>query len=48
LHAVSEQAGIDAVLDDRQIRALSALGNRRIRDLVVAVVGAGGTGVPTG
>jgi molybdopterin/thiamine biosynthesis adenylyltransferase len=33
-------------LDDRQRRALSALGNDRIRDLSVGLVGAGGTGSP--
>jgi molybdopterin-synthase adenylyltransferase len=46
LHAANEQVNPDTRLDDRQIRALSALGNKRIRDLVVAVVGAGGTGSP--
>ena len=46
LHAVNEQVDSDRRLDDRQIRALSALGNQRIRDLVVGVVGAGGTGSP--
>jgi molybdopterin-synthase adenylyltransferase len=33
-------------LDDRQARALGELGNARLRDLSVAVVGAGGTGSP--
>jgi molybdopterin-synthase adenylyltransferase len=36
----------DEALDDRQIRAITALGNKRIRELHVAVVGAGGTGSP--
>src|SRR6266487_3686257 len=36
----------DELLDDRQVRAMTALGNRRIRDLHVAVIGAGGTGSP--
>ena len=46
LHPVADLADSDRRLDDRQIRALSVLGNQRIRDLVVAVVGAGGTGSP--
>jgi molybdopterin-synthase adenylyltransferase len=46
LHTVSPQINSDRKLDDRQIRALSALGNQRIRELVVGVVGAGGTGSP--
>lgn len=33
-------------LDDRQIRAITALGNQRIRRLAVGVIGAGGTGSP--
>jgi molybdopterin/thiamine biosynthesis adenylyltransferase len=36
----------DEQLDDRQVRAMTALGNKRIRDLVVAVIGVGGTGSP--
>jgi hypothetical protein len=46
LHPVTVQDNADWRLDDRQVRALSDLGNQRIRDLVVAVVGAGGTGSP--
>src|SRR5260370_6512996 len=46
LHPVTESDSSDQRLDDRQIRALSALGNQRIRDLIVAVVGVGGTGSP--
>jgi hypothetical protein len=46
LHVVNERLGSERGLDDRQIRALSALGNQRIRDLVVGVVGVGGTGSP--
>jgi hypothetical protein len=46
LHPAAEQDSSDLNLDDRQIRALSDLGNQRIRDLVVAVIGAGGTGSP--
>jgi hypothetical protein len=33
-------------IDDRQIRALGELGNRKLQDLTVAVVGVGGTGSP--
>jgi len=40
-------AGPDAVLDDRQVRALGPLGQAQLRDLRVAVVGAGGLGSPT-
>jgi molybdopterin-synthase adenylyltransferase len=36
----------DAQLDDRQIRAVGELGNNRLRESTVAVVGAGGTGSP--
>jgi molybdopterin-synthase adenylyltransferase len=36
----------DVTLDDRQVRALGDLGNSRLRDLSVAIVGAGGTGSP--
>ncbi|MEA2579137.1 MAG: hypothetical protein QOE83_29 [Actinomycetota bacterium] len=36
----------DEALDDRQARALTTLGNRRLRGLAVGVVGAGGTGSP--
>jgi hypothetical protein len=41
-----DELSSDRELDDRQVRALGELGNRRIRDLSVAVVGAGGTGSP--
>lgn len=43
--AVSEQQG-DVELDDRQRRALGDLGNDRLRNLSVGLVGAGGTGSP--
>lgn len=33
-------------LDDRQIRAVDVIGNERIRELEIVVVGAGGTGSP--
>jgi molybdopterin-synthase adenylyltransferase len=46
LRAGNEQTKSDPGLDDRQVRALSVLGNKRVRSLVVAVVGAGGTGSP--
>jgi len=36
----------DLALDDRQVRALSALGNATARELHVGIVGAGGTGSP--
>jgi molybdopterin-synthase adenylyltransferase len=36
----------DHELDDRQVRALTALGNWRLRNLEVGLVGAGGTGSP--
>jgi len=36
----------DIELDDRQIRAVNAVGNLRLRELEVVVVGAGGTGSP--
>jgi molybdopterin/thiamine biosynthesis adenylyltransferase len=36
----------DTLLDDRQVRAMTALGNKRIRDFSVAVIGLGGTGSP--
>ena len=35
-----------ADIDDRQIRAITMLGNRRLRTLCVSVIGAGGTGSP--
>ena len=43
--AVPEQQS-DVELDDRQRRALGELGNDRLRDLSVGLVGAGGTGSP--
>lgn len=46
LHPADERFEGEADLDDRQVRALTALGNRRLRDLEVGVVGAGGTGSP--
>ena len=36
----------DAELDDRQTRALGTLGNARLRQMSIAVVGSGGTGSP--
>lgn len=36
----------DDTLDDRQVRAINVLGNRRLRELEVVIVGAGGTGSP--
>jgi hypothetical protein len=36
----------DRELDDRQIRAINPIGNLRLRELDVVVVGAGGTGSP--
>jgi molybdopterin-synthase adenylyltransferase len=41
-----ETAANDEEMDDRQIRALGTLGNARLRQMSVAVVGAGGTGSP--
>ena len=38
----------DTEIDDRQVRAIGQLGNSRLRQLHVALVGAGGTGSPTG
>jgi molybdopterin/thiamine biosynthesis adenylyltransferase len=46
LHPLKRDVGSDRGLDDRQVRALTALGNRRLRDLHVAIIGAGGTGSP--
>jgi molybdopterin/thiamine biosynthesis adenylyltransferase len=46
LHPVPQAAAGDPALDDRQVRALTALGNDRIRTLAVGVVGLGGTGSP--
>lgn len=46
LHVVNEPLQSNRSLDDRQVRALSALGNKQIRELIVGVVGAGGTGSP--
>jgi len=46
LHVARRDADSEHGMDDRQVRALTALGNRRLRDLDVAVVGAGGTGSP--
>ncbi len=46
LQYIEPRSASDANLDDRQIRALTALGNRRLRDFHVAVVGVGGTGSP--
>jgi len=45
VHPVARTEG-DAELDDRQVRALGALGNARLRQMSIAVVGAGGTGSP--
>jgi hypothetical protein len=45
LHSIEPEVR-DEALDDRQIRALTALGNTRVRQLHVAVIGAGGTGSP--
>lgn len=36
----------EAIIDDRQRRALGTLGNRALRELSVGIVGAGGTGSP--
>lgn len=36
----------DLDLDDRQIRALTTLGNERLRGMKIGVIGAGGTGSP--
>jgi len=36
----------DSDLDDRQARALTVLGNRRLRNMRLAIVGVGGTGSP--
>jgi molybdopterin-synthase adenylyltransferase len=41
-----EKFVLDPELDDRQARALGDLGNTRLRQMSVAVVGAGGTGSP--
>lgn len=46
LHPVNRQFKNEAELDDRQIRALTSLGNKQVRDFVVGVIGAGGTGSP--
>jgi len=46
LHPVHGEFADKPEFDDRQIRALTALGNKRLRDLEVGVVGAGGTGSP--
>jgi molybdopterin/thiamine biosynthesis adenylyltransferase len=46
LRAATARGRSDADLDDRQVRALGDLGNSRLRDLSVAIVGAGGTGSP--
>ena len=46
LQRPSSLAKGDADLDDRQARALGNLGNSRLRNLSVAIVGAGGTGSP--
>jgi hypothetical protein len=46
LGSIEEGTFPDAELDDRQIRALTALGNTRLRRLHVGIVGAGGTGSP--
>lgn len=45
LHRSADPASDDA-LDDRQRRALSSLGNARLRESRIAIVGAGGTGSP--
>ena len=39
-------SAVDEALDDRQARALGTLGNARLRQLHVALVGVGGTGSP--
>jgi molybdopterin/thiamine biosynthesis adenylyltransferase len=46
LHLARRDVDSERSMDDRQVRALTALGNRRLRDLNVAVIGAGGTGSP--
>jgi molybdopterin/thiamine biosynthesis adenylyltransferase len=46
LHPVDRRFESEVRLDDRQVRALTVLGNTRLRDLEVGVVGAGGTGSP--
>jgi hypothetical protein len=39
-------SAVEDTLDDRQVRALGTLGNARLRQLTVALVGVGGTGSP--
>jgi hypothetical protein len=46
IHPTTNASGNGTALDDRQQRALGEIGNQRIRDLDVAVVGLGGTGSP--
>ena len=45
LHRLDDRPN-DLEIDDRQARALSVIGNRRLREFQVGVVGAGGTGSP--
>lgn len=46
LDVINSHYAQEAALDDRQIRALRIVGNTRLRNLDVGVVGAGGTGSP--
>lgn len=46
LNPMPPAAAAERELDDRQVRALTALGNTRLRQLDVGVVGLGGTGSP--
>ncbi len=46
LSPMDESSIPDSDLDDRQIRALTALGNTHLRGLSVGIIGTGGTGSP--
>jgi molybdopterin-synthase adenylyltransferase len=46
LHPMNTRFESDGNLDDRQIRALTVIGNTRLRDIEVGIVGVGGTGSP--
>ena len=46
LLSASSHKQVQEELDDRQIRAIGALGNLKLRELSVAIIGCGGTGSP--